>query len=106
MLFQSPKKRNDPLFPIQAGTHISNDRVLKIIKQYAQAARIKARITPHVLRHSFATEMYHQGIPLQAIQPMMGHSKKAETSIYIHVSDQLQKTALEQITLEGGTPWL
>ncbi len=103
---QSPIKKNAPLFPVQAGTHISNDRVLKIIKEYAQTARIKARITPHVLRHSFATEMYHQGVPLEAIQAMMGHSKKAETAIYIHISDQLKKTALEQITLQGGTPWL
>ena len=72
----SPKKKNDPLFPIKAGTPISSNRVLKLIKEYAQAAGINARITPHVLRHSFATEMYHQGVPLQSIQAMMGHSKK------------------------------
>ena len=102
---QSPKKKNDPLLPIQAGTPISNNRVLKLIKEYAQAAGIKARITPHVLRHCFATEMYHQGVPLQAVQAMMGHSKKGETSVYIHVSDQLQKQALEHLSLEGGPLW-
>ena len=79
---QSPKKKNDPLFPIEAGTAISTDRVYKLIKEYCQSANIKNRITPHVLRHSFATDMYHQGIPLQAIKAMMGHSKKAETSMY------------------------
>ena len=103
---QSPKKKNDPLFPIEAGTAISTDRVYKMIKEYCQSANIKNRITPHVLRHSFATEMYHQGIPLQAIQDMMGHSNKAETSIYIHVSDQLKKATLEQISIEGGLLWL
>jgi integrase/recombinase XerD len=103
---QSPKKKNDPLFPIEAGTAISTDRVYKLIKEYCQSANIKNRITPHVLRHSFATEMYHKGVPLQAIQAMMGHSKKAETSIYIHVSDQLQKQALEQISLEGEDLWV
>jgi integrase/recombinase XerD len=101
----SPRKKKDPLFPIKAGTPISTDRVLKLIKEYSEAARIKDRITPHVLRHSFATEMYHQGVPLTSIQAMMGHSKTAETSIYIHVSDQLKKQALEQITIEGGLSW-
>jgi hypothetical protein len=37
---------------------------------------------------------------------MMGHAKKAETSVYIHVSDQLKKQALEQITIEGGPLWV
>ena len=103
---QTPKKKYDPLFPIEAGSAISKDRIQKFIKEYAQLAHIKQRITPHVLRHSFATEMYHQGIPLQAIQTMMGHSKKAETAVYIHVSDQLKKQALEQITIEGGQLWV
>jgi integrase/recombinase XerD len=103
---QSPKKRNDPLFPIEAGTAISTDRVYKMIKEYCHSANIKNRITPHVLRHCFATELYHQGVPLEAIQAMMGHSKKAETSVYIHVSDQLKKQAWEQITIEGGSLWV
>jgi integrase/recombinase XerD len=102
----SPKKKNSPLFPIEAGTAISTDRAYKMIKEYCQSANIKNRITPHVLRHSFATDMYHQGVPLSAIQVMMGHTKKAETAIYIHVSDQLQKQALEQISIEGGPLWV
>ncbi len=77
-----------------------------MIKEYCQSANIENRITPHVLRHCFATELYHQGIPLQAIQAMMGHRKKAETAVYIHVSDQLKKQALEQITIEGGPLWV
>lgn len=103
---QSPQKKNDPLFPIKAGTAISTDRVYKMIIEYGQSARIKNRITPHVLRHSFATDMYHQGVPLQAIQAMMGHSKIAETSIYIHVSDQFQKQALEHISIQGEPLWV
>jgi len=45
--------------------------------------------------------MYHQKVPLSAIQAMMGHSSQDETSIYIHVSDQLKKQALEIITITG-----
>jgi integrase/recombinase XerD len=102
---ESSRKKNAPLFPIQSGTAISNNRVLKMIKEYSVKANIKERITSHVLRHSFATEMYHQGVPLSAIQAMLGHCTKAETAIYIHVSDQLQKQALEQITIEGRLSW-
>jgi integrase/recombinase XerD len=81
---ESSRKKNAPLFPIQSGTAISNNRVLKMIKEYSVKADIKERITPHVLRHSFATEMYHKGIPLSAIQAMPGHCTKAETAIYVH----------------------
>ena len=60
----SPAQKNDPIFPIDAGTPISNNRVLKMIKERCQAAGITQRITPHVLRHCFATDMYHAGVPL------------------------------------------
>ncbi len=103
---QSPHKKNAPLFPVEKGTAISNDRVQRMIKEYCSKASIRERITPHVLRHSFATEMYHHNVPLSAIQSMLGHSSIAETSIYIHVSDQLQKQALEKITIEGRLSWL
>ncbi|MCP4723029.1 MAG: tyrosine-type recombinase/integrase [Desulfobacteraceae bacterium] len=103
---ETPDKKNAPLFPIKAGTAISNDRVRKSIKERCDAANINNRLSPHVLRHTFATDMYHQGIPLQAIQAMMGHNNKAETSVYVHISDQVQKQALEQITLKGGPLWL
>lgn len=102
---EAPTKKNTWLFPIQAGTAISNNRVLKMIKEYCQSANIKERITPHVLRHSFATDMYHAGVPLSAIQTMLGHNNKAESAIYIHVSDELQKQALDQIIIEGRLSW-
>jgi site-specific recombinase XerD len=101
----SPAQINAPIFPIDAGTAISNDRVLKMIKERCRAAGITERITPHVLRHGFATDMYHAGVPLDAIRTMMGHDHKAETAVYIHVSDELQKQALEQIGLQGGHLW-
>ena len=103
---QSPHKKDAPLFPVEKGTAISNDRVQRMIKQYCSKASIRQRITPHVLRHSFATEMYHQNVPLSAIQSMLGHSHKDETSIYIHVSEQLQRQALELLSLSGEVSWL
>jgi integrase/recombinase XerD len=101
----SPKKKTSPLFPVESGKAISNDRVQKKLKEYCKEAGIKKRITPHVLRHSFATEMYHANVPLEAIQAMMGHDRKSETSAYIKVSDQFQEEALLQLIISGGVSW-
>jgi site-specific recombinase XerD len=102
---RSPKRNTNPLFPVESGKAISNDRVQKKLKEYCREAGIKERITPHVLRHSFATEMYHAGVPLEAIQAMMGHDRKSETSAYIKVSDTFKEEALLQLTISGGVSW-
>ena len=102
---QSPKRKKDPLFPVESGKAISKNRVQKKIKEYCRAAGIKERFTPHVLRHSFATEMYHANVPLDAIQAMMGHEKRAETAVYIKVSDRFKKEALLQLTINERMSW-
>jgi len=102
---ESPKKKSAPLFPSMKNRTISADQVQRIIRVYAQRAKIHERITPHVLRHSFATDMYHQKVPLSAIQAMMGHSRVDETSLYIHISQTLQRQALEHITITGRSSW-
>jgi len=102
---QSPKKKLAPLFPVAENKGISNDRVQSIVKEHARKAGIEDRVTPHVLRHSFATEMYHQNVPLAAIQAMMGHASIAETAIYIHVSDKLQQQALNYVSTSGRVSW-
>jgi len=102
---QSPKRKRDPLFPVESGKAISNSRVQKKIKEYCMEAGIKERITPHVLRHSFATEMYHANVPLDAIQAMMGHDKMAETAVYIKVSDRFKKEALRNLSISRRVSW-
>jgi integrase/recombinase XerD len=94
-----------PIFPGRNGATITGDHILKIVRQAAQKAGIEQRITPHVLRHSFATEMYLQQVPLNDIQDVMGHETEAETAIYIHVPEKLKKQALEIITIEGEFSW-
>ena len=102
---QSPKRKRDPLFPVESGKAISSSRVQKKIKEYCTEAGIKERITPHVLRHSFATEMYHANVPLDAIQAMMGHDKMAETAVYIKVSDRFKKEALRNLSISRRVSW-
>ncbi len=101
----APHKKLAPLFPSQPDTAISNSRLQRIVKDQAKKVAIKANVTPRVLRHCFATEMYHQNIPLDAIQCMMGHDSIADTSIYVHVSDKLKQLALDNIRISGRLSW-
>ncbi len=81
----SPKLKSSYMFPTeQSKKAISKHRVQRMIKEIAGKAGLTERITPHVLRHSFATEMYSQGVPTHAIKALLGHSYLDETSIYIH----------------------
>ena len=99
------KKKSAAMFPGAYGKRLSNNRVQRIVKEQGKAVGIAADVTPRVLRHCFATEMYHQKVPLSAIQAMMGHASKAETSIYIHVSDKQKELALDAIAISGKMPW-
>ncbi|MBW1821244.1 MAG: tyrosine-type recombinase/integrase [Deltaproteobacteria bacterium] len=103
---QSPNKKPAPLFPADTKTTaISNSRVQRIVKDHGRKADIQSGVTPRVLRHCFATEMYHQNVPLSAIQAMMGHDSIADTSIYIHVSDKLKQLALDSIQISRRFSW-
>jgi integrase/recombinase XerD len=103
---KAPNKKHAPFFQADTKTTaISNSRVQRIVKDQAKKAGIIAAVTPRVLRHSFATEMYHQNIPLSAIQAMLGHDSIADTSIYIHVSDQLKQLALDSILISRRFSW-
>ena len=97
---QSPQKKSAPMFPADyKKTALSNSRLQRIVKDQAKKAAINTVVTPRVLRHSFATEMYHQKVPLTTICALMGHESIAETAVYVHVSDQLIKLALEAVSV-------
>jgi len=103
---KSPKKKWAPLFPADTKkTAITNGRIQRIVKDQGRKADIQTGVTPRVLRHAFATEMYHQNTPLSAIQDMMGHDSLADTSLYIHVSDKLKQIALDHIHISRRLSW-
>lgn len=101
----SPKKKRAPLFPGQPHTPISNNRVQRIVKDQSIKAGIKGGVTPRMLRHAFATEMYHNHVPLNDIQAMMGHDSIADTSVYVHVADKLKQLALDSIHISRRFAW-
>jgi len=97
---KSPRKKLSPMFPADTKkTAISNNRLQRIVKDQARKAGIAAEVTPRVLRHSFATEMYQQKVPPSAICAMMGHDSIAETAVYVHVSDLLVKQVLNAVSI-------
>lgn len=94
------KRTNSPLFPGRCGKILYGYRVRQLIKEAVARAGFTERVTPHVLRHTFATEMYNRNVPIEAIKEMMGHASVKETSIYIHVSAELQAEVLEKISIK------
>ncbi len=73
------------LFEGQRGGKYSATSVAKILKNAALKAGIKKRVTPHMLRHSFATHLLEQGTDLRYIQELLGHNSSRTTEIYTHV---------------------
>jgi site-specific recombinase XerD len=74
------------LFEGQTGGRYSAESVAQIVSKAAQAAKIKKRVTPHMLRHSFATHLLEAGTDLRYIQVLLGHKSSKTTEIYTHVA--------------------
>ncbi len=89
------KKSTDLLFLNRFGDSMSRQGFFKILKKQAQIAGITKSLSPHKLRHSFATHLIENGVDLRLVQEMLGHSDIATTQIYTHMSKEHLKDLFE-----------
>lgn len=86
------KTQDNHLFLSKLGKSISRQSLWKMIQKYAKIAGIKKHITPHTLRHSFATHLLEGGAELIGVQEMLGHADISTTQIYTHIdTDKLKR---------------
>jgi len=85
--------RVDKVFINRSGKALSRQGVWKIIKKYTVMAGIKKDVSPHTLRHSFATHLLEGGADLRTVQVLLGHSDITATEIYTHVQSDRLKSA-------------
>lgn len=72
----------------QDSARLTSRSVERIVKQYAVKAGITRKVTPHIIRHSFATDLLENGADLRSVQALLGHANIATTQVYTHVTDK------------------
>jgi integrase/recombinase XerD len=84
------------LFLNRRGDRLTRQGFWQILKEYAKAAGLEAQVTPHTLRHSFATHMLNRGGDLRTVQELLGHANISTTQVYTHLTTEHVRRAYEK----------
>ena len=90
-----PKPQQAALFVSRRGERLTRQGLWLILKGYAQKAGVQTPITPHTLRHTFATHLLRGGAPLRYVQEMLGHASIATTQVYTHLASDYVREEYE-----------
>lgn len=85
------------LFPSEKGTKISRQYIHRVIVTNARRAGITKKVSPHTLRHTFATNMLRAGARIEDVQPLMGHTNMRTTRIYMHFTNDYLKGRYDEV---------